>query len=57
MKRIIKHGGISFLIIKINSLYYLLDGNDIICFINDTHKHSGNYLLDEWIYDWIIMIK
>ena len=43
MKRIIKHGGISFLIIKINSLYYLLDGNDIICFINDNDRKSIPY--------------
>lgn len=40
MKRIINHGGISFLIIKINSLYYLLDGNIIIDFI-DTNKRKS----------------
>ena len=33
IKNVIRHGGISFLIISINSKYYLLDGNDIINFI------------------------
>ena len=43
MKRIINHGGISFLIIKINNLYYLLDGMDIIDFINKNDRKSIPY--------------
>ncbi len=43
MKRVIKHGGISFLIIKINSLYYLLDGNDIIDFTSNYDRKSIPY--------------
>ena len=43
MKRIIKHGGISFLIIKINSLYYLLDGNIILDFIKNNDRKSIPY--------------
>lgn len=43
MKRIINHKGISFLIIKINSLYYLLDGNDIIDFIKNNERKSIPY--------------
>ena len=34
IKNVIKHKGIVFLIIRINSLYYLLDGNIILNFIN-----------------------
>ena len=43
MKRIINHGGISFLIIKINNLYYLLDGNFIIDFIEKNKRKSIPY--------------
>jgi len=43
MKRVIKHGGISFLIIKINSLYYLLDGNLILEFIDNNERKSIPY--------------
>ncbi len=43
MKRVIKHGGISFLIIKINSEYYLLDGNLIIEFIDNNKRKSIPY--------------
>jgi recombination protein U len=34
MKKVIEHGGISFLIISINNLIYYLDGTKIIEFIN-----------------------
>ena len=40
MKRIINHGGISFLILKINNNYYLLDGRDIIDFIESNKRKS-----------------
>lgn len=40
IKRVINHGGISFLIIKINGFYYLLDGNDIIHFIDNNQRKS-----------------
>ena len=40
IKRVINHGGISFLIIKINNLYFLLDGKKIIDFINNNDRKS-----------------
>lgn len=40
MRRVIKYGGISFLIIKINGLYFLLDGNIIIDFIDHNKRKS-----------------
>lgn len=43
MKRIIEHGGISFLIILINSEVYLLDGNIILDYIKNTNKKSIPY--------------
>lgn len=43
MKRIIEHGGISFLIIAMNNLFYLLDGNNILEFINTTKRKSIPY--------------
>lgn len=43
MKRVINHGGISFLIIKIHNLYYLLDGIKIIDFINSNNRKSIPY--------------
>ena len=35
MKRILEHGGITFLIISMNNEYYYLDGKDIIEYINN----------------------
>ena len=43
MKRIIEHGGISFLIISINDEIYYLDGNIIIDFINKNKRKSIPY--------------
>ena len=43
MKKVINHGGISFLIVKINNLYYLLDGLKIIDFINSNNRKSIPY--------------
>ncbi len=40
MKRIINHGGITFLIIAMNGLFYYLDGKDILEFI-DTNKRKS----------------
>lgn len=34
MKKVLEHGGISFLIISMNNEYYYLDGNKILEFIN-----------------------
>ena len=45
MKRVIEHGGISFLIIKMNNLYYLLDGNIILDFIDNNKRKSIPYEL------------
>lgn len=54
MKRIIEHGGISFLIIKMNNLYYLLDGNIILNFIENNNRKSIPY---EYIKEYGILIK
>lgn len=43
MKRVIKHGGISFLIIKMNSFYFLLDGSIILSFIEKNDRKSIPY--------------
>lgn len=43
MRRVIKHGGISFLIIKMNGLYFLLDGNIILEFIELNKRKSIPY--------------
>lgn len=43
MKSVIKHGGISFLIISMNGLIYYLDGNDIIDFIENNDRKSIPY--------------
>lgn len=48
MKNIIKHGGISFLIIAINDDVFYLDGHDIINFINNNDRKSIPY---EYIYN------
>ena len=40
MKRIINHGGITFLIININSNYYLLDATCIFSFIDKNKRKS-----------------
>lgn len=43
IRRVINHGGISFLIIRINGLYYLLDGVKIIEFIDNNSRKSIPY--------------
>ena len=54
MKRIINHNGISFLIIKMNNLYYLLDGNYIIEFIKNNERKSIPY---DYIKKYGVLIK
>ena len=43
IKNIIKHGGIAFLIIGMNDEYYLLNGIDLINFINNNTRKSIPY--------------
>lgn len=43
MKRVMKHGGISFLIIYMNNNFYYLDGKDIIEFISTSKRKSIPY--------------
>lgn len=40
IKKVINHGGISFLIIYINNIFYYLDGLDIINFIENNDRKS-----------------
>ncbi|MEG2457404.1 MAG: Holliday junction resolvase RecU [Bacilli bacterium] len=49
MKDIIRHGGITFLIIFMNNNFFLLKGEDIIDFINENSRKSidYNYLKDK----------
>ena len=48
IKKIIEHGGISFLIIYINNIFYYLDGKDIINFIeNNTRKSIPLSFIEE----------
>ena len=54
MNRVINHGGISFLIIKLNTLYYLLDGKIILNFINSFDRKSIPY---QFIKDNGLVIK
>jgi len=43
IKRVIKHKGLSFLIIEINNLIYLLKGEDIIEYIDNNNRKSIPY--------------
>lgn len=43
IRNVIKHGGISFLIIDMNGLYYILCGEDIIEFIDNNERKSIPY--------------
>lgn len=43
MERVIRHGGISFLIISINNEIYLLDGNIILNYIKTSKRKSIPY--------------
>ncbi len=51
IKNILKHGGITFLIISMNSNYYLLEGNVLLDFIkNNTRKSIPYSFIDEFAY-------
>ncbi len=43
LRNILRHGGIVFLIIKINQLVYLLKGDDFILFIDNNQRKSIPY--------------
>lgn len=43
IKKVIEHGGISFLIIYMNGLFFYLDGHDIIDFIENSTRKSIPY--------------
>lgn len=43
IKKVLKHGGITFLIILINNIVYLLKGEDFINFINNNSRKSIPY--------------
>lgn len=43
IRNVLKHGGICFLIIKINSLYFLLQGEKFIDFIKNNERKSIPY--------------
>lgn len=43
IRNVINHGGIVFLIIRINSLFYLLNGPDFISFIDNNDRKSIPY--------------
>lgn len=43
LRRILKHGAISFLIVAIRSEYYLLDGRDLLEFIENNTRKSIPY--------------
>lgn len=43
IEKVIKHGGISFLIIEMNNIIYLLKGTDLILFIHNNKRKSIPY--------------
>lgn len=43
MESVIRHGGISFLIIYMNNNFFYLDGNEILSFINTSKRKSIPY--------------
>ena len=43
IRNILEHQGIAFLIIRINSLFYLLNGTDLINFIDNNERKSIPY--------------
>ncbi len=54
IRRVIKHGGIAFLLIEMNYLYYLLKGEDFIYFIENNARKSIPY---SYITEKGILIK
>jgi len=47
IKNILNHGGICFLIIFMNNKFYLLDGNDLLKFVNNNDRKSIPYEIIE----------
>jgi len=45
--RVLAHGGICFIIMKINNIIYLIKGSDFVSFINNNERKSIPY-------DWIV---
>lgn len=43
LKRILKHGAIAFLIVEINDEYYLLDGMELLNFVDNNTRKSIPY--------------
>ncbi len=43
IRNVIRHGGIAFLIIKMNSIHYLLKGEDFLDFVDNTTRKSIPY--------------
>lgn len=56
IRKVLKYGGISFLIIEINNEVYLFKGEDLITFIENNNRKSIPY---EYIktYGWEIKLK
>ena len=54
IRKVIKHGGIAFLIIQMNSLCYLLKGEDFIYYLDNNDRKSIPY---SYINDVGIIIK
>lgn len=40
MKRVLKHGGISFLILQMNDRFFILEGNVLMNFVNNNERKS-----------------
>lgn len=52
LRRVLKHGAISFLIISINDKYYVLKGEDLLNFIeNETRKSIPIKFIEEKCYE------
>lgn len=47
IERVINHGGISFIILKMNSNYYFLKGEDLLEFINTEKRKSIPFIFIE----------
>ena len=54
IRNVIKHGGIVFLIIRMNNLNYLLTGEDLISYIDSNERKSISY---EYIKEKAYLIK
>lgn len=54
IRNIIRHGGIAFLIIRMNNLNYLLKGEDYLDYIDNTNRKSIEY---KYIQEKAFLIK